>query len=192
MRRLMIAALTYIIHFHAEHIPGLYNTAADLLSRFQIQQFKVSFPEMDNESTAVLQTSLHLWEIHKIFWLRTLCSKIRLIPTNTYFLVTRISSKDVFIRIRIYCLHHWSHTSLYCFLLLPKSCRQYHQNSYRCSEFYLQTRKLSRPNPTFPRQKTTRWIYQTQHFCWCKTAYHAFNLEKINRGLAPHFKLNIY
>lgn len=60
MRRLMIAALTYTIHFHAEHIPGLYNTAADLLSRLQIQQFKVSFPEMDNESTAVLQTSLHL------------------------------------------------------------------------------------------------------------------------------------
>lgn len=60
MRRLMIAALTYNFHFHTEHIPGLYNTAADLLSRLQIQHFRVSFPEMDNESTAVLQTSLHL------------------------------------------------------------------------------------------------------------------------------------
>ena len=183
MRRLMIAALTYTIHFHAEHIPGLYNTAADLLSRLQIQQFKVSFPEMDNESTAVLQTSLHLWEIHKIFWLRTLCSKIRLIPTNTYFLVTRISSKATIIG---------PPTSLYCFLLPPKSCSQYHQNSYRCSEFYLQTRKLLRPNSTFPCQKTTRRIYQTQSFCWCKTAYNAFNLDKINRGLTSHFELNIY
>lgn len=60
MRRLMIAALIYNIYFHAEHIPGLYNTAADLLSRLQIQHFRASFPEMDNESTAVLQTSLHL------------------------------------------------------------------------------------------------------------------------------------
>lgn len=32
----------------------------------------------------------------------------------------------------------------------------------------------------------------TKLFCWCKTAYHAFNLDKINRVLAPHFKLNIY
>ena len=35
MRRLMVASPTYDIQFSAEHIPGLHNTAADLLSRYR-------------------------------------------------------------------------------------------------------------------------------------------------------------
>lgn len=49
-----------IIHFRAEHIPGLLNTAADLLSRLQIQQFKDQYPKMDRRPTAVPQELLHL------------------------------------------------------------------------------------------------------------------------------------
>lgn len=40
MRRLKVASLKFNIHFHSEQIPGLYNTAPDLMSRLQIQRFK--------------------------------------------------------------------------------------------------------------------------------------------------------
>lgn len=60
MRRLMVTSLKYNISFHAEHIPGLLNNAADLLSRLQVQQFKVQFPGMDKDCTKIPPASLHL------------------------------------------------------------------------------------------------------------------------------------
>lgn len=60
MRRLMLASLKYNIHFFAEHIPGLYNVAPDLLSRLQIQRFRELFSDMKAERTSVPQALLHL------------------------------------------------------------------------------------------------------------------------------------
>ena len=51
MRRLMVASLKFNIHFYAEHIPGLHNIAPDLLSRLQIQRFKVLYPNMEMKET---------------------------------------------------------------------------------------------------------------------------------------------
>lgn len=56
----MVTSLKYNISFHAEHIPGLLNNAADLLSRLQVQQFKVQFPGMDKDCTKIPPASLHL------------------------------------------------------------------------------------------------------------------------------------
>jgi hypothetical protein len=53
MRRLMVASLRYNIHFHAEHIPGLLNTSADLLSRLQIQQFREHYPDAEQKPIAI-------------------------------------------------------------------------------------------------------------------------------------------
>ena len=60
MRRLMVASLKHNIYFHAEHIPGLHNTAADLLSRLQIDRFKALFPSMEKEPTEIPRNLLHL------------------------------------------------------------------------------------------------------------------------------------
>lgn len=53
MRRLMILSLSHNIHFQAQHIPGVANTAADLLSRLQVPQFLIRFPNMDKTPTLV-------------------------------------------------------------------------------------------------------------------------------------------
>lgn len=60
IRRLMVTSLKYNLSCHAEHIPGLLNNAADLLSRLQVQQFKVQFPGMDKDCTKIPPSSLHL------------------------------------------------------------------------------------------------------------------------------------
>lgn len=60
MRRLMVASLTHNIHFNAEHIPGLLNIAADLLSRLQISRFQTLYPTMDSYSYQVPQALQHL------------------------------------------------------------------------------------------------------------------------------------
>lgn len=60
MRRLMLALLKYNISFFAEHIPGLYNVAPDLLYRLQIQRFRELFPDMEARRTSVPQTLQHL------------------------------------------------------------------------------------------------------------------------------------
>lgn len=52
-RRLMILSLSHNIHFQAQHIPGVANTAADLLSRLQVPQFLIRFPNMDKTPTLV-------------------------------------------------------------------------------------------------------------------------------------------
>lgn len=56
----MIVSLSHNVHFIAEHIPGKSNKAADLLSRLQVDEFKVQFPFMDNEPTQVPQELVHL------------------------------------------------------------------------------------------------------------------------------------
>lgn len=53
MRRLMILSLSHNIHFQAQHIPGVANIAADLLSRLQVPEFLVRFPTMDKTPTMV-------------------------------------------------------------------------------------------------------------------------------------------
>lgn len=53
MRRLMILSLSHNVHFIAEHISGKSDKYVDLLSRLQVDEFKVQFPFMDNEPTEV-------------------------------------------------------------------------------------------------------------------------------------------
>lgn len=60
MRRLMVLSLKNNIHFSARHFPGVYNTAADILSRLQVTQFKMRFPYIDQDPTPVPQDSLRL------------------------------------------------------------------------------------------------------------------------------------
>ncbi|XP_078333005.1 uncharacterized protein LOC144625574 [Crassostrea virginica] len=53
MRRLMVLSLKHNIFFRAQHIQGISNIAADLLSRLQIQEFRSRFPHMDQECMSV-------------------------------------------------------------------------------------------------------------------------------------------
>ena len=53
MRRLMIPSLTINIHFSAEHVQGITNVAADLLSRLQVSEFRSKFPHMRKEQIPV-------------------------------------------------------------------------------------------------------------------------------------------
>lgn len=53
VRRFVVLILKYNILFHALHIEGVQNIAADQLSRLQITQFKNTFPYMDKYPTAV-------------------------------------------------------------------------------------------------------------------------------------------
>jgi hypothetical protein len=57
----MILSLKYDIHFSAKHFPGEFNTAVDMLSWLQVEQFKMHFPYMEKDPTPVPQASLHLW-----------------------------------------------------------------------------------------------------------------------------------
>ena len=51
IRDLVLTALNYNIIFRARHIPGLNNTRADCLSRFQIARFKELSPQADELPT---------------------------------------------------------------------------------------------------------------------------------------------
>ena len=53
IRDLVLTALNYNIIFRARHIPGLNNTIADCLSRFQIARFKELSPQADELPTIV-------------------------------------------------------------------------------------------------------------------------------------------
>ena len=44
MRRFMVNVLKYNIVFKAQHVPGLSNIPADLISRLHIKQFHEKFP----------------------------------------------------------------------------------------------------------------------------------------------------
>ena len=60
MRRLMILSLSQNIHIQTEHIPGISNTAADLISRLQVQKFLTRFPHIDQEPTQVPQSLIKI------------------------------------------------------------------------------------------------------------------------------------
>ena len=64
VRDLVLTSLTYVL-FRARHIPGVHNTGADYISRFQVQQFKQISPGADELPTAV---PTHLlpenWSLH--------------------------------------------------------------------------------------------------------------------------------
>ena len=53
VRRLVLACMTYNILVKAEHFPGKHNTLADMLSRFQIQEFRRAAPHMDQLATTI-------------------------------------------------------------------------------------------------------------------------------------------
>ena len=47
VRYLVLTSIKYNILFRARHIPGVHNSGADCISRFQIEQFKQISPEAD-------------------------------------------------------------------------------------------------------------------------------------------------
>ena len=53
VRRLVMVCLQKNILMQAEHIPGNYNVLPDLLSRFQVQEFRRRAPYMDVDPTVV-------------------------------------------------------------------------------------------------------------------------------------------
>ncbi|KAK3105594.1 hypothetical protein FSP39_001375 [Pinctada imbricata] len=53
IRRLVLVALKYNIHFRARHIAGKENTVADLLSRFKFQEALVVAPNLARSQTTV-------------------------------------------------------------------------------------------------------------------------------------------
>ena len=53
VRDLVLTSLTYNILFRARHIPGVHNTGADYISRFQVEQFKKISPGADELPTPV-------------------------------------------------------------------------------------------------------------------------------------------
>ena len=57
LRDLVLSCLTHNILFQARHIPGLINSRADYLSRFQVVKFKELSPESDDFPTPVPEIS---------------------------------------------------------------------------------------------------------------------------------------
>lgn len=53
VRRLVLAALRFNIHFRAKHIPGKLNVFADYLSRLQVDSFRHEASNMDRNPTQV-------------------------------------------------------------------------------------------------------------------------------------------
>lgn len=53
IRDLVLTSLKYNIIFQAKHIPGINNTRADLISRFQVSQFKQITPEAEETPTII-------------------------------------------------------------------------------------------------------------------------------------------
>ena len=58
VRDLVLTSLRHNIVFRAYHVPGVDNTRADLISRFQIMEFRKAFPEADLDPTPVPETLL--------------------------------------------------------------------------------------------------------------------------------------
>lgn len=58
----MIHFLQHNIHFLAKHVPGVLNTAADMLSRLQVHvtEFQARFPHMQSRPTPVPSTLVRL------------------------------------------------------------------------------------------------------------------------------------
>ena len=53
VRELVIATMSYNIHFYAKHIPGKSNTVADLLSRFQEEKAFATAPWLKPTSEVI-------------------------------------------------------------------------------------------------------------------------------------------
>ena len=53
VRDLVLSCLSHTILFHARHVPGLQNSQADNISRFQVERFKEITPEANELPTAV-------------------------------------------------------------------------------------------------------------------------------------------
>ena len=53
LRDLVLSCLKHSVLFQARHIPGLINSRADYLSRFQVAKFKELSPEADDFPTPV-------------------------------------------------------------------------------------------------------------------------------------------
>ena len=53
VRKLVISAMKFNINIKARHIPGIKNTKADLLSRFQVQKARQLFPDLEVKPTVV-------------------------------------------------------------------------------------------------------------------------------------------
>lgn len=60
MRRLKVASLKFNIHFHSEQIPGLYNTAPDLMLAYKYRDSKELFLYVEIEEILVAHALLHL------------------------------------------------------------------------------------------------------------------------------------
>jgi len=65
VRDLVLTALKHDIIFKAKHIPGIDNTRADLISRFQVEQFKQLSPEVEEIPTPIPRSlQPESWSIH--------------------------------------------------------------------------------------------------------------------------------
>ena len=53
LRDLVLSCLSYNILFRAQYVPGLQNSQADNISRFQVESFKELAPEADEFPTTV-------------------------------------------------------------------------------------------------------------------------------------------
>ena len=53
VRDLVLTSRKYNILFRARHIPGVHNSGADYISRFQVEQFKQISPDADVLPTPV-------------------------------------------------------------------------------------------------------------------------------------------
>ena len=53
LRDLVLSCLRYNILFRRRHVPGLQNSQADYISRFQVESFKVIAPQADELQTPV-------------------------------------------------------------------------------------------------------------------------------------------
>lgn len=58
LRELVLNCLRYNILFRAKHVPGLQNSQADYISRFQVESFKELAPEADEFPTTVPENLL--------------------------------------------------------------------------------------------------------------------------------------
>lgn len=64
VRDLVLTSLRHNIVFRAFHVPSVDNTRADLISRFQIIEFRNAFPDADAEPTPVPETLLPMkWSL---------------------------------------------------------------------------------------------------------------------------------
>lgn len=60
MRHLMLLSLQHNIHFIAKHVPGVLNTAVDMLSRLQVTEYQARFPHMQSRPTPISSTLVRL------------------------------------------------------------------------------------------------------------------------------------